>query len=69
MPIKYKIDIIKALKDAGYSTFRIRKEHLIPEYTLQMIRQGKLIPWNKLEVICELLNCQPGDIVFYEKEE
>ena len=28
MPIKYKIDVIAALKEAGYNTTRIRKEKI-----------------------------------------
>ena len=35
MPIKYKIEIMKALKDAGYSTYRLRKEKILGEATLQ----------------------------------
>ena len=29
MPIKYKIDIMAALKDAGYNTNKIRSEKLM----------------------------------------
>ena len=35
MPIVYKVDIIKALKEAGYSTYRIRKEKILAEASLQ----------------------------------
>ena len=31
MPVVYKIDILAALKDAGYNTNRLRKEKLLSE--------------------------------------
>ena len=32
--IKYEIDVLEALKAAGYSTYRIRKEKIFAEGTL-----------------------------------
>ena len=42
MAMKYKIDIIAALKEAGYNTSRIRKEKIMGEAMLQKIRLQKL---------------------------
>lgn len=67
MPIKYKIDVLAALKAAGYSTYRIRKEKLLGEAHLQSIRNGKMVSWDVLSIICELLCVQPGDILEYSK--
>lgn len=69
MPIVYKIDVLAALKTAGYSTYRIRKEKILGEATLQKIRNGESISWENMSTICKLLNCQPGDIVEYKAEE
>lgn len=66
MPLKYKLDIISALKVAGYSTYRIRKEGLLSQSTLQKLRNGEGVSWDNIETICELLNCQPGDILEYQ---
>lgn len=63
MAIKYKIDIIADLKSKGFSTYRIRKEKLIGESTLQKIRTGELVSWENIDTICTLLQCQPGDIL------
>lgn len=60
MPIKYKIEIMKALKDAGYSTYRLRKEKILGEATLQKFRKNQLVSWENTATICKLLNCQPG---------
>ena len=63
MPIKYKIDILAALKEAGYSSYRIQKEQIINNVALQKLREGKLISWEQLDKICVILHCQPGDLV------
>lgn len=68
MPIRYKIDMLAALKDAGYTQNRIRNEKLIGQATLTQLRHGELVSWKTIETICELLNCQPGDILAYETE-
>lgn len=65
MPIKYKIDIITALKAAGYSTYRIRKEKILNESTLQKFRNGEIVTADNMAIICKLLDCQPGDILEY----
>ncbi|MCR1906069.1 helix-turn-helix domain-containing protein [Intestinimonas butyriciproducens] len=68
MPIKYKVDVIAALKEEGYNTTRIRKDKIMGEAMLQKIRSGQMVSWATLETICELLNCQPGDLLEYIKE-
>ncbi len=68
MAMKYKIDIIAALKEAGYNTSRIRKEKIMGEAMLQKIRSGQMVSWAILETICDLLDCQPGDLIEYVKE-
>lgn len=69
MPVKYKNDIIAALKNAGYNTNTIRKEKLLSEGTLQSLRKGNYISMDAIARICKLLNCQPGDIMEYVEEE
>ena len=66
MPIKYKFDVLAALKEKGYSQNRIRDEKLIGQATLTQLRHGDLVSWKTIETICHLLNCQPGDILEYE---
>ena len=65
MPMKYKIDVISALKDAGYNTSTIRRDKLMGEAMLQKLRSGQMVSWATMETICELLKCQPGDLVEY----
>ena len=68
MPIRYKVDVIAALKEAGYNTTRIRKEKIMGEAMLQKIRSGQMVSWATLETICDLLGCQPCDLLEYVKE-
>ena len=69
MPIKYKIDILAALKEKGYSSTRIRNEKLIGQSYLQQLRHGEMVSWKTLETICNLLECQPGDILEYAPKD
>ena len=69
MPIRYKFGVLAALKENGYSTYRIRKEKLLAESTVQAFRRGELVALENIARICELLHCQPGDILAYESEE
>ena len=68
MPIVYKIDVLAALKEAGYNTTKIRKDKIMGEAMLQKIRSGQMVSWATLETLCDLLNCQPADLIEYVKE-
>jgi DNA-binding Xre family transcriptional regulator len=67
--IVYKINVIEAMKEAGYNTTRIRREHIIGENSLQAIREGRLINLNTLDRICKILDMQPGNIIKYVEDE
>ena len=69
MPIVYKKDILAALKEAGYNTNRLRKEKLLSEGVIQSLRENKYIALQNISKICELLNCQPGDLLEYMPED
>ena len=68
MGLHYKIDVLSALKAAGYNTTKIRREQLLSESTLQKLRTGEGIAWNNIDTICRLLECQPGDFLEYTKD-
>ncbi len=69
MPMRYKVDLLAVLKEAGYNTNRIRKEKIMGEAMLQKIRNGQMVSWAVLETICDLLNCQPGDLIEFVKAD
>lgn len=68
MPIKYKIDMLAALKDAGYNTTRLRREKLLSESTIQALRTGKMVSLENISRICSMLQCQPGDLLEYVED-
>lgn len=68
MPMKYKVDVLAMLKNAGYNTNTIRKEKIMGEAMLQKLRSGQMVSWATLETLCALLECQPGDLIEYVKE-
>lgn len=69
MGMNYKIDILAALKSAGYSTYRIRSEKLLAESTVQKLRTGDMVSIDNLSQICRLLNCQPGNLIEYVHDD
>lgn len=68
MSIKFKFNVMEALKEAGYSSTRLRNEKLMGESYMTQLRRGELVSWATIDTICRLLNCQPGDILKYEEE-
>lgn len=68
MAIKYKFEILPALKEKGYNTTRLRREKILGERTIQQLREGQLVSWTTIERICQMLNCQIGDIVEYVED-
>ena len=62
--IRYKINILQVLREAGYTTYRLQKEKLISAGTVQKIRNGDTsLSIEMVNVICDLLECQPGDLL------
>ncbi len=68
MALHYTIDVISALKEKGYTTYKLRHEKLLSESTLQKLRIGKGIAWENIETLCRLLQCQPSDFLEYVEE-
>lgn len=63
MAIKYKTNVLALLKYNGYTTYKLRKEKILGESTLQKMRTNILLSWAELNTVCTLLNVQPGDIL------
>lgn len=60
--IRYK-NVIEQLKDAGYSSYRIRNEKLIAQKTLQNIREGKMVNLETIDLICTLTQKRVEDLI------
>lgn len=66
--IKFKINVLAALKEAGYTQARIRAQKLIGQSYLSQLRAGDLVSWRTIDTICRLLHCQPGDLLEYVED-
>jgi putative transcriptional regulator len=67
MGIVVRLDVMLALR-------KVRSKELaeyigITEANLSLLKQGKVkgVRFDTLEKICEYLDCQPGDILSFEK--
>jgi putative transcriptional regulator len=68
MALVFKINVINALKEKGYTTYTLRKEQLLSESTIQKLRNGQGVSWDNIETLCRLLECQPSDLMEYVKD-
>ena len=68
MALQFKVNILEALKEKGYPTYKLRKDNILSQSTLQKLREGKGLAWENIERLCALLDCQPGDLLEYVKE-
>lgn len=69
MSIKYD-KLFVLLREKGFSSYRLRKEKLISQSTLQKLRTGEgIIDSRTVERLCIMLDCQPGDIMEYVPDE
>ncbi|RIN17193.1 transcriptional regulator [Mammaliicoccus vitulinus] len=66
--IKIKLDEI--LKEKNVSLTELAQSVDITIANLSIFKTGKAkaVRFSTLEAICEHLDCQPGDIMFYEKD-
>jgi len=69
MPIVIELDVMLARR-------KMRSKELaerigITEQNVSLLKSGKVkgVRFETLEKICEVLNCQPGDILIYEPED
>ena len=61
--------LLALMESKGLTTYKIRKEKIISESTLQNIREGKRITTDAVAALCGALHCQPGDILEYVSDD
>ena len=62
-------DLLKLLSEHGWSAYRLRKENKISNGTIQRLRKRQSVSTDTIDKICELCDCQPADLMRYEKGE
>ena len=69
VPLKYE-KLLKLLEEKGYTSYRIRKEKVMGQATLTAIKNGTGgLDHRSIARVCQVLNCQPGDIMEYVEED
>lgn len=69
MPIQVNLDVMLAKRKLKGKA--LAAEVGITEQNLSLLRTGKVkgVRFSTLEKICEVLNCQPGDVLEYKSLE
>ena len=69
MPIILRLDRVMA--DRKMSLKELSERVSVSNVNLSKLKNGKVsaIRFSTLEAICKELNCQPGDILEYQREE
>ena len=64
--LEFKIDVIAELNKKGYTSTKIRDNKLIGQKTYTDMRNNNKVPGIKtIDILCRLLNRQPGSIIKY----
>jgi DNA-binding Xre family transcriptional regulator len=58
-------NILQMLSDHGWSTYRLQKEKKLSNGVIISIRAKKPLTTATIDKICELCDCQPGDLMRY----
>ena len=61
--------LIQRLKDAKITSYVIRQNNIIGQATYRKIMHGGDIDTRTISKLCQILNCQPGDILEYIPDE
>lgn len=58
------------MKNNGYTAAIVKEKNLIPQGTYYKMKNGKgTVTMETINKICELLNCQPADLLEYVPDE
>lgn len=58
-------DVLGMLSKKGWSAYRLIKSKQFGNSTITRLRNGESITTDTIDKICELCDCQPGDLMSY----
>ena len=67
MPIRFD-KLFELMYEKRLTTYKIRKNRIISEGTLQKLRENSAVSTESIAALCAALDCQPGDIMEYIPE-
>ena len=69
MPIVVNLDVMLAKRKMSLSQLSERVDVTIANLSVLKTNKAKAVRFSTMEAICEVLDCQPGDILEYAPEE
>ena len=69
MPNVVNLDVMLAKRKMSLSQLSERVDVTIANLSVLKTNKAKAVRFSTLEAICEVLDCQPGDILEYAPEE
>ena len=57
--------MLEKMKENGITSYVVRKDKIIGQETYKKIKSGGHIDTRTLNIMCRLLDCQPGDLLEY----
>ncbi len=63
---KYKIDVVKALNDRGYNSYKLKKNKALSQGTIAKLKNKGNVTLETLNAVCVMLKCQISDIIEIE---
>ncbi|MBY0537176.1 MAG: helix-turn-helix transcriptional regulator [Chitinophagaceae bacterium] len=68
MPIVVNLDVMMAKRKISLNELSDKVGLTLSNLSILKTGKAKAIRFSTLEAICEVLNCQPGDILEYREE-
>ena len=69
MPFVWRVEPLQLLKDCGYSTYRLRKENIFAQSTVQKMRHKEPISLQEMDTFCTLTGKSIGKVLLHVKPE
>lgn len=63
---KYKIDVVKALNDRGYNSYKLKQSKALSQGTIAKLKSKGNVTLETLNAVCIMLKCQISDIIEIE---
>lgn len=69
MPLRWRVNVLELLKENGYTSYKLRKDNIFCQSSIQNLRHDKMVSWRDLETICRLTGKQPGKLLEFVPEK
>lgn len=69
MPIIVNLDVMMAKRKMSLNELSQKVDLTLSNLSILKTGKAKAVRFSTLEAICKVLDCQPGDLLEYSKEE